>query len=123
MPSAWQSSTQLAYFCFLLLPTSSREANNPMGPLTVITGILLGSSIAIAFSLAAVLVMFLLVGNDDPKLSLEFPGLIRSLLLFTGMTAISAASFYLMVRRHRARWSGQLLLWAALAGTACYYWP
>lgn len=78
---------------------------------------------AIAFSLAAVLVMFVLVGSDDPKLRLEFPALVSSLLIFMGMTVISAVSFYLLLRQHSARWAGQLVLWAGLAATVYYYWP
>ncbi|HSD69770.1 MAG TPA: hypothetical protein VLB07_09455 [Woeseiaceae bacterium] len=94
-----------------------------MGPLTVINGILLGSCVSIAFSLAAVLLMFLVVGKDDPQLAHEFPKLVGSLLIFLCMTAISGTSFYLLIRRHRARWIAQSLLWVGVLATGCYYWP
>jgi hypothetical protein len=42
-----------------------------MRPLTVITGILLGSCLSIAFSLAAVMFVFLILGDDYPRLSHE----------------------------------------------------
>lgn len=94
-----------------------------MGPLTVITGIFLGSCLSIAVSLAAVLLMVVLVGSDDPRLDYEIPALSSSLLIFTALTIICAASFYLLLKRHPARWFAQGLLWAGIAGTALFYWP
>ncbi len=94
-----------------------------MGPLTAINGILLGSCLSIAFSLAAVLLMFLLVGQGEPLLAHEFPNLVSSLLIFLLMTAISAASFYLLIRRHRARWLAQAVLWVGVVVTGYHYWP
>lgn len=95
----------------------------PVGPLTVINGILLGSCLSIAFSLAAVVLMFLVVGRGEPQLAHEFPNLVSSLLIFLLMTAISAVSFYLLLRRHRARWPAQALLWVGVLATTYYYWP
>ncbi len=94
-----------------------------MGPLTAINGILLGSFLSIAFSLAAVVLMFLVVGRGEPQLEHEFPSLVSSLLIFSLMTAISALSFYMLIRRHRARWLSQAVLWAGVAVTGYYYWP
>ena len=82
-----------------------------MQPLTVVTGILLGSSVSIAFSLGAVLIIFWVLGDEYPRLSYEFDALVRSLALFTVMTAISAASFYTMLKEHVARWPMQALMW------------
>ena len=95
----------------------------PVGPLTVINGILLGSCLSIAFSLAAVALMFLVVGRDEPQLAHELPSLVSSLFIFLFMTAISAVSFYLLIRRHRARWLAQALLWVGVMATTYYYWP
>jgi hypothetical protein len=93
-----------------------------MGPLTVITGILLGSCLSIAVSLGAVLLMVLAVGTDEPRLTHEFPALLSSLLIFSVMTAISGLSFYLLIRRHPARWWVQALMWVGLAVTGFIYW-
>jgi hypothetical protein len=95
----------------------------PVGPLTAINGILLGSCLSIAFSLAAVLLIFLVVGRDEPRLAHEFPNLVSSLFIFLLLTAISAGSFYLLIRRHRARWLAQAVLWCGVLATAYYYWP
>ncbi|MEQ9561222.1 MAG: hypothetical protein RLN69_01780 [Woeseiaceae bacterium] len=94
-----------------------------MGPLTVITGIFLGSCLSIAVSLAAVLLMVSLVGSDDPRLDHEFPALFASMLIFVVLTTICAASFYLMLKQHPARWISQGMMWMALAGTGFYFWP
>lgn len=94
-----------------------------MRPLTVITGILLGSSLSIAFSLAAVLGIFLILGDDHPRLGHEIRPLFESLAIFTAMTLISATSFYALLKGHAARVPTQLLMWLGLAGIVLFYWP
>lgn len=94
-----------------------------MRPLTVITGILLGSCLSISLSLAAVMIIFLVLGDDYPRLAHEFRGLTSSLLIFTGMTAICAVSFYLIVYDRPGRWLAQTGMWASVAATGYYYWP
>ena len=91
--------------------------------MTVITGILLGSCLAIALGLAAVLVVFLVLGDEYPRLSDEFPGLTRGLLIFTAMTAVCGASFYASLIGHRARWLVQAVMWSGLFATGYYFWP
>ena len=94
-----------------------------MRPLTMITGILLGSCAAITVSLALVLIVFLLLGDEQPRLQHEFRPLLTSMLIFLGMTAISATSFYSLLVGHRARFLALGLMWLGWLGTAWYYWP
>lgn len=94
-----------------------------MRPLTVITGILLGSCLAITVSLAAVLVVFLILGDEYPRVQTEFDSLVSSFLIFLGMTAISAGSFYTLLINHAARFVAQAAMWAGLAATTWYYLP
>lgn len=94
-----------------------------MRPLTMITGILLGSCLAIFVSLAMVLIVFLVLGDDHPRLQHEFRPLSISMSIFLGMTIISAGSFYTLVFEHRARFLAQALMWGGLAATIGYYWP
>lgn len=94
-----------------------------MRPLTVVTGILLGSSFAIAASLAAVMIVFLVLADEYPRLQYEFRALTYSLLIFIGMTAATALSFYALVNNHPRWLQAQLLMWGALAGTVLYYLP
>jgi len=94
-----------------------------MRPLTMITGILLGSCAAITVSLGLVLIVFLLLGDEHPRLEHEFRPLTHSMLIFLGMTAISAASFYSLLIGHRARFVALGAMWLGLLGTGWYYWP
>ncbi len=94
-----------------------------MRPLTAINGILLGSCVAISVSLAAVLVVFLIVGDEYPRVQDELNPLMASLLIFLGMTAISAASFYTLVINHRLRHIAQAALWSGVVATTLYYLP
>ena len=94
-----------------------------MRPLTMITGILLGSCLAIFVSLTLVLIVFLVLGDDHPRLEHEFRPLSISTVIFLGMTIISAGSFYTLLIGHRARVWAQALMWGGLAATTWYYWP
>ena len=94
-----------------------------MRPLTMITGILFGSCAAITISLAMVLVVFLLLGDEHPRLQHEFRPLLTSMLIFLGMTAISAGSFYSLLVGHRVRFLALGLMCLGLLGTVWYYWP
>lgn len=94
-----------------------------MRPLSVVTLIILGSSFAITFSLAAVVLVVLLLGTDHPRLANEFEPLLKSLVLFLGMTAVAASSFYSLIRNHAARFWLQGAMWLALFGIGYYYWP
>jgi len=94
-----------------------------MRPLTAMTGILLGSCAAISISLAAVLFVFLVLGDDYPRLQHEFRPLWHSMLIFLGMTIITAASFYALIKNHRARYWALGGMCLGLAATIGYYWP
>jgi hypothetical protein len=94
-----------------------------MRPLTVITGIMLGSSLSIAFSLGAVLIIFSIIGGEHPRLEREFGPLLTSFGMFSVMTVVSAASFYALVKHHPGRWFAQGLMWAGLVAIGFYYWP
>lgn len=94
-----------------------------MRPLTMITGILLGSCLSISVSLILVLVVFLVLGDEYPRLQHEFRPLVVSTTIFLGMTMISAASFYSLLVGHRWRYLAQGLMWLGLAATTWYYWP
>ena len=94
-----------------------------MRPLSVVTLIVLGSSFAITFSLAAVVLVVLLLGTDHPRLASEFDPLLKSLGLFVVMTAVAAASFYSLAKDLAARYWLQAAMWLSLFGVGYYYWP
>lgn len=93
-----------------------------MRPLTVVTLIILGSCFAIMVSLTAVIVIVLVLGDEYPRLQAELDPLLSSLGVFVGMTLISAASFYSLLKVHAWRYLAQLLMWLSLLLTGWYYW-
>ncbi len=94
-----------------------------MRPLTAITLILLGSSFAITFSLAAVTIVFLVLRDDYPRLQQEFDALLSGLGIFLIMTALAALSFYTLVKNHPLRLLAQAGMWLGVLGVGLYYWP
>ncbi len=94
-----------------------------MRPLTAVNLIILGSCFAITFSLTAVFIVMLVLGDEYPRLNHEFEALVKSLFVFLGMTAISAASFYALVKNHHLRFWAQAAMWLGLFATGWYYWP
>ena len=94
-----------------------------MRPLTVVNGIVLGSCLSIAVSLLAVMVVYIVLGDEYPRVQHEFGPLLASTLIFFGMTVISAASFYSMLINHKSALLLQLAMWGGLVATGWYYWP
>ena len=94
-----------------------------MRPLTMLTGILLGTCLSIWVSLLLVLIVFLVLGDEYPRLQHEFRPLLASMIIFLGMTIVSAGSFYSLLIDHRARFVAQALMWLGFAATTWYYWP
>lgn len=94
-----------------------------MRPFTVITGILLGSCLAITVSLAAVVFVFAILGQEHPQVRHEFTPLVNSVLIFLGMTVVSAMSFYTLLKNHRARFWAVAIMLTGLAATIWHYLP
>lgn len=94
-----------------------------MGPLAAVNLILLGSCLAITVSLVATVIVVLVLRDEYPRLQHEFGPLLVRLAIFIAMTAVSALSFYGIVKSHRLRLWGQAAMWLGLLLTAWYYWP
>ena len=92
-------------------------------PLTAVTLIILGSCFAIMVSLTAVIIVVMVLGDEYPRLQREFDPLLSSVAVFVGMTAISALSFYGLLKNHVRRYWGQAAMWVGLLLTGWYYWP
>jgi hypothetical protein len=89
----------------------------------VINGILLGSCVSIAASLLLVLIVFLVIGSEHPRIAPEIASLTTSMFIFLGMTAISAVSFYSVAKDQRWLWLAQAGALSGLLATGWYYWP
>jgi hypothetical protein len=94
-----------------------------MRPIAIITGIILGSSVAITLSLAVVLLIYLLIGTDEPAMRREIPALGLNTAMFLGLTAVAASAFYGALAAKQWRWIALVALIATLAGFTGYYWP
>lgn len=94
-----------------------------MRPISVVTLIILGSCFAIMVSLSAVIIIVLVLGDEYPRLQAEYKSLLHSLIIFVGMTAISATSFYALLKNHRYWYLSQAAMWVGLLSTGLYYWP
>ena len=93
-----------------------------MRPLTVLTGIALGSSAATTFGRGATLVVFLVLAGEVPEFREELPLLALYVALFAGLTALAATSFVGLARNRPWRRWAQGAMWSALAGLAALYW-
>ncbi len=94
-----------------------------MHPLTVITGIILGSCLSIAVSLAVVSIIFFVLGDKYPQLQQEFEPLLMSVTLFLFMTAVAGWSFWSLIKNRSDKWLGQAAMWLGLVVVIYYYWP
>jgi len=93
-----------------------------MQPLTVLTGVVLGSAAATTFALGATLVVFLVLAGEHPQFKAELPLLAVYSLVFGVLTALAAFSFLALLRRRPWRVWSQLLMWSALLGVAAFIW-
>ncbi|MEJ2516239.1 MAG: hypothetical protein P8080_10160 [Gammaproteobacteria bacterium] len=94
-----------------------------MQPLTVVTGILLGTAASITAGLSVVLLIYFLLAGEHPRLEAEFRPLIASTAIFTAMTIICATSFIGLIRQSRWRWLSQAIMWSGVVLTVFYYLP
>lgn len=94
-----------------------------MQPLTVVTGILLGSAAAIAVGLSVVMLIFFLLGGQHPQVTAELGPLAANTLIFLAMTAVCAASFISLVKQRRWWWIPQAGMWAGIVLVVFYYLP
>ena len=93
-----------------------------MRPLTVLTGIVLGSAAATTFGLGATLIVFLVLSGETPQFRDELPLLAGYLAIFVGLTAMAGISFIGLARERPWRHWAQGAMWGGLAGLAALYW-
>ena len=94
-----------------------------MRPLSVLLGIIMGSSVAIALGLGMVLIVFLILRAERPELNAEFRPLMLGIVLFTVLSALSVASFVGNIRQRPWRRMAMAGLWSALLVIGWIYWP
>jgi phosphoglycerol transferase MdoB-like AlkP superfamily enzyme len=94
-----------------------------MRPLTVLIGIVMGSSVAIALGLAMVLIVFLILSGDRPQLRNEFRPLLTAVALFTVLSGLALTAFLGTVRQRPWRRLALAMLVGGLLLVGWFYWP
>ncbi|MEM7610192.1 MAG: hypothetical protein AAF270_00735 [Pseudomonadota bacterium] len=94
-----------------------------MRPLTIITGVVLGSAASITLGLAVAILMFVLIGLDEPRVRDELESVLNSVGLFAVLTVLSAASFIGLIKEQSWRWYAQAGMWIGFVLIAAYHWP
>jgi hypothetical protein len=89
----------------------------------VLTGIVMGSAVTISLGLAMVLVVFVILSGEHPRLAAEYGTLLASFLLFFVLAMVAASAFVGQLRRRPWRGYAQLATWIVIGGIALYYWP
>jgi hypothetical protein len=92
-----------------------------MRPITVLNGILLGTTGSIAISLGVVVFIFLVLQGEAPRLDEEIGSLARITALFWLAAATVAASFYGHLTAARWRWWAQAVAILTLIGVSFYF--
>jgi hypothetical protein len=70
-----------------------------------------------------VLLVYIILGDEYPRVQHEFGPLVASLLVFFFMTTLSAASFYALLTKHKTVLLLQIAMWVGLAATTFYFLP
>ena len=94
-----------------------------MTPLAVLTGILMGSAVTIALGLAMVLVVFVILSGEHPRLTEEYGSLLASFSLFFVLALAATYAFLGVLRNRPWRWYAQAATYGMIALIALYYWP
>lgn len=94
-----------------------------MRPLTVLIGILLGTSVSITFSVAGVSLISSLLSGTHPELAGDVPSLVTLLVMSAFLTAATAASFVGELRRRSWRFRAHAATVAVLGFMIYWYWP
>lgn len=94
-----------------------------MRPLTVLIGIVMGSSVSLAVGLVLTWVVFLFLPEYSDRLAPERASLAQAIGIFTLLAAVAVLSFYGDLRRRPWRTAAHLALVGALALAVWTYWP
>ena len=94
-----------------------------MKPLAVLLGIVTGSTVALAASLAMTGIVFALLPEYSARLAPERLPLLKGLAWSCSLALVSGAGFVGEIKLSRWRRAAQLLLTAMLAALAWRYWP
>src|ERR1700740_256549 len=93
-----------------------------MGPLAILTAIIFGSAVAIAFGLNAVLVIMWVLRGESEQMSVAIQHLWIYCLLFIALAAVAGAAMYSLMKRLPWSAKAQWAMWSSVALTGLLVW-
>jgi hypothetical protein len=94
-----------------------------MRPLTILLGIVMGSTVSLAVGLLMTWVVILFLPRDAERFAPEQAPLLQAIAIFTALAAATAASFYGDLRTRGWRLAAHAVTVLLLAATIWVYWP
>jgi hypothetical protein len=94
-----------------------------MRPLTILIGIVMGSTVSLAVGLLGTWIVILFLPQDAERFAPEHAALLRAIAIFTALAASTAFSFYGDLRARSWRLTAHALSLLLLAATIWAYWP
>ena len=94
-----------------------------MRPLTILIGIVMGSTVSLAVGLLGTWIVILFLPRQAERFAPEHAALLQAIAIFTALAAVSAFSFYGDLRTRPWRLRAHILSLLLLATTVWVYWP
>jgi len=94
-----------------------------MRPLTILLGIVMGSTVSLAVGLLMTWIVILFLPQDAARFAPERAPLLEAIVLFTALAAAASASFYGDLRTRAWRMAAHSVTVALVGATIWLYWP
>jgi len=94
-----------------------------MRPLTILIGIVMGSTVSLAVGLLGTWIVILFLPKEAERFAPEHAALLESIAMFTALAAATAFSFYGDLRTRPWRMGAHIVSLLLLATTIWVYWP
>ena len=94
-----------------------------MRPLTILLGIVMGSTVSLAIGLLGTWIVILFLPRDAERFAPEHAALLQAIAIFVALAAASAFSFYGDLRSRAWRLRAHAASLLLLATTIWVYWP
>jgi hypothetical protein len=99
------------------------SVDKDMRPLTILLGIVMGSTVSLAVGLLGTWIVILFLPQDAERFAPEHAALLQAITIFTALAAASAFSFYGDLRTRAWRRGAHAVSLLLLVTTIWVYWP